>query len=285
MKVYCSTGGFKGITFYEAGNLFLKAGINAIEFSAGKPTKQTLSKLAELNSSSDLMIHNYFPPPHTPFVLNLASKDDLIVKKSLEFFQNAIKISSALSAKYYGIHSGFLSDVSVKEIGGVIDASVTISRDEGMEIFVANVNALAKFANEYEVKLLVENNVLSYKNFIHNRKNTLLLADPGDIKNFFHEVNKDVKLLLDVGHLKVSSNTLGFDLNQAISDTEQWVNGYHLSENLGESDDHMNFGSDAWFFPYLNKSVDFATLEINNASPEEVAKTWQLTNAIVNASI
>jgi hypothetical protein len=88
--------------------------------------------------------------------------------------------------------------------------------------------------------------------------------------------------LLDFGHLKVSSNTLGFDLSSAIDCLGPWISGYHLSENHAENDDHLNFDANAWFFPYINASVDFATLEIKNASPKEIQKTLKITRDKIN---
>jgi len=42
------------------------------------------------------LIHNYFPPPSKPFVLNLASLDDKLYKQSIDLCINAIKLSKNL---------------------------------------------------------------------------------------------------------------------------------------------------------------------------------------------
>jgi sugar phosphate isomerase/epimerase len=285
MKVFCSTGGFENISFYETGKLFSKLGIDKIELSAGVPSKDVVKQLANLRQDSDLMLHNYFPPPEIPFVLNLASIDEVIVKKSVEFFQTGIELSADVGAKYFGVHAGFLSDISVSEIGNLINSRVLLNRDKGMEIFISNINTLGNYASNRGVTLLVENNVLSKRNFAQNQINPLLFSDPDEIAQFFQSVRKDVKLLLDFGHLKVSANTLGFDLSSAVSRIQPWVGGYHLSENRGELDDHLNFDADAWFFPYLDPKVDFATLEIKHSRPEDIYKTWKLTNEKINAML
>ena len=69
MEVFCSTGGFEDMPFYETGKLFSKLGINKIELSAGVPSKDVVKQLTNLSQDSDLMLHNYFPPPEIPFVL------------------------------------------------------------------------------------------------------------------------------------------------------------------------------------------------------------------------
>ena len=86
MEVFCSTGGFEDMPFYETGKLFSKLGINKIELSAGVPSKDVVKQLTNLSQDADLMLHNYFPPPEIPFVLNLASKDEVVIKKSVELF-------------------------------------------------------------------------------------------------------------------------------------------------------------------------------------------------------
>lgn len=285
MKIYCSTGGFENKPFYEVVDSFLKLGINQIELSSGSLVAGVPEKLISLSRETQLMLHNYFPPPEDPFVLNLASKDVQISKRTMEFFQYAIQLSASIGAKFYGVHAGFLTDISVSEIGKTINAKSILTRDEGMEIFISNITALGKFAVNHGVVLLVENNVLSKKNFINNTINPLLLTSPDEIELFFQSVSKEVRLLLDFGHLRVSANTLGFDLISAVSDVQKWVGGYHMSENHGEFDDHLNFDSSAWFLSYLDATVDFATLEIKNSKPNEILETWKMVNEKVNARL
>ena len=285
MNIYCSTGGFEDKPFYEVANSFLKLGIKQVELSSGSLVAGVPEKLISLSREIDLMLHNYFPPPKNPFVLNLASKDVQICERTMEFFKYAIQLSASIGAKYYGVHAGFLTDISVSEIGKTINAKSILGRDEGMEIFISNITILDKFAANHGVVLLVENNVLSKKNFINNTTNPLLLTSPEEINLFFQSVSKGVRLLLDFGHLKVSAKTLGFDLISAVSDIQKWVGGYHMSENHGELDDHLNFDSSAWFLSHLDATVDFATLEIKNSSPEEILETWKMVNGKVNARL
>ena len=54
------------------------------------------------------------------------------------------------------------------------------------------------------------------KNLDLFKDNPLLLTNPKEITNFFKLLPKDIGLLLDVGHLKVSSKSENFDLKKAI---------------------------------------------------------------------
>ena len=53
------------------------------------------------------LVHNYFPPPQEPFVLNLASPNPEIYQKSLQHCYNAIALAKKLGAKQLGFHAGF----------------------------------------------------------------------------------------------------------------------------------------------------------------------------------
>ncbi len=272
MEIFCSTGGFKTQNFYDTASAFLDVGINNIELSAGKIELDFHSKLQFLNSRANLMLHNYFPPAADPIVLNLASTDDEIAIKSLNFYKEIISLSAMLSSPTVGIHAGFLLDPPAKELGRTLSRSKLFSRDQAMSLFVKRVKELSAYAAMKDVRLLVENNVLSKGNFETHGCNILLLADGVEIVEFLKELEGGVGLLLDVGHLKVSSNTLQFDLLHTFHLLEEFTEGYHLSENLGESDDHFGFDLDAWFVPLLNPQIAFGTLEIDNLDAPDIAR-------------
>ena len=272
MEIYCSTGGFKTQTFYDTACSFLDAGINNIELSAGKIDFDFHAKLKSLSSKTNLMLHNYFPPAADPIVLNLASTNDAIAFKSLNFYKEIINLSAMLSSPVVGIHAGFLLDPPAQELGKTLSKSKLFSRDQAMTLFIQRVRDLSSYAAIRDVRLLVENNVLSKGNFETHESNILLLADGVEIVDFFKELGGDVGLLLDVGHLKVCSNTLNFDLLDTFELLERFTEGYHLSENLGESDDHLGFDLDAWFVPLLNPQIAFGTLEIDNLDAQGIAR-------------
>ena len=62
-----------------------------------------------------------------------------------------------------------------------------------------------------------------------------MLTHPIEIK-FFKKMPKNVGLLLDVGHLKVSAKTQGFSTKKAMINLKPFIKGYHLSENSGFAD-------------------------------------------------
>ena len=136
--------------------------------------------------------------------------------------------------------------------------------------------SLADFASDRGVRLLVENNVLSHQNYSENGRDILLLSSPAEVDEYFRNIQGKVGLLLDVGHLKVSCKTFGLDLIQNFKLIDRWTEGYHLSENSGKADDHQIFDLNAWFISLLNPAVKFATLEIDNSSPQEISRLVSL---------
>ena len=106
--IYISTGGYKDLNFEDSIKELSKAGITAFELSGGKFSNDASKRLKRLSETYDLSLHNYFPPPKNPFVLNLASFRDDIVHASMNHISNAIDISSSIGAKFYGFHAGYL---------------------------------------------------------------------------------------------------------------------------------------------------------------------------------
>ena len=79
----------------------------------------TIKKLTdEVNSkNAEFNLHNYFPPPENPFVINLATKNEKILKKTEDHLKNSIDYAAYLNLKNYSFHAGFVVDISPKEIG------------------------------------------------------------------------------------------------------------------------------------------------------------------------
>jgi len=112
----CSEQSFIGAAVKElAGH-----GFKNIELSGGTRYYDGCeSDLIELQKKYDLnfLIHNYFPPPKDPFILNLASLDRGIYEKSLQHLQKALRLTRRLGGKQFGFHGGFFVDRPVDEIG------------------------------------------------------------------------------------------------------------------------------------------------------------------------
>ena len=87
---------------------------------------------------------------------------------------------------------------------------------------------------------------------------------------------------MDVGHLKVSSVSENFNLNDAIIKLNKITNGYHLSDNNGLEDQNKNFNMNTWFVKHLKRSLDYYTLEIYRTNPKKIYKTKVMLEKFLN---
>ena len=231
--IYVSTGGFKDLIFEDAIKELSLAGIVAFELSGGQFSNEVAARLKKLSNEYGITLHNYFPPPKKPFVLNLASFRDDIVEASISHITNAIDISHSIGAKVYAFHAGYLIDPPVSELGLKITKQVVNDRQKAMDYFIARASRLAEYAELKGVKLLVENNVLSRTNYESFGENPLLMVDDHETREIMDLSHSNLGLLIDVAHLKVSANTLGFSAIDFLRNYYDSVSGYHFSDNLG----------------------------------------------------
>ena len=71
------------------------------------------------------------------------------------------------------------------------------------------------------------------------------MCDSIECKKIITKTPKNVKLLVDVAHLKVSAKSLKFDTEKFFNDCNDLIGGYHLSDNDGLSDIYLTRQKDA----------------------------------------
>jgi len=262
--IFCSTGGYSNQTALTSTQILSRSGILNIELSGGTYEKDIIQKLKPYKENINFRLHNYFPPPEIPFVFNLASLDDDVAKTSIEHVKNSIRSSTTLNSTVFAFHAGFLLDPKPEELGKRIKSREIFNKSDCMEYFIDRVNELAIYSEKEGVSLLIENNVISKGNFNEFKKDVLLMTNPKECKYVMEHTSATVNMLLDVAHLKVSAQTLGFDKKNMFRDCSQWIKGYHLSDNDGISDSNNCVSIDSWFWEHLDKSVNYYTVEIYN---------------------
>lgn len=265
MKIYISTGLSKKI---ETTKLIKKLSynkINDLELSGGLYEKNIIKKLKKIRNVN-LLFHNYFPVPQKPFIINLASKDMKIYKKSFDHLKKAIFNTSKLKLKYFSFHAGFLIDPNINDFGKTLSKQLINDRNEILNLFIKRLNYLSNYAKKKGVILLIENNVITKKNLNRFGKNPFLMTRLNETKKIMMNTNSNVKLLIDVAHLKVSAKTLKFNPINYLSKLENWIEAYHLSDNNGQIDSNKNLTSKSWFWKYLKADVKYCTLELKDLS-------------------
>ena len=111
------------------------------------------------------MVHNYFPAPKIPFVLNIASTDEKKIVQTKTFAKRAIDLSFRLGAPFYSLHAGFAASLQPNFLGqarkwseiSVNDREI----DKSYQVMIETTQEISDYAKDKKMSLLIENNVLS----------------------------------------------------------------------------------------------------------------------------
>jgi len=248
-NVFVSTGAFGRMTVEQIIEAAASAEISHIELASGTrhDSGEGLGRALEAARKNGyvFLVHNYFPVPAEPFVLNLASGDPKTLERSIRHVMSAVELAAAIGSPFYSVHCGFCVDPAPDELGKALHGQA-IPVEQALDTFVDSVVQLARHAQDHGVDLLLENNVLSK---VNAGRVQLLGVTPDDIESILQRIDRpNVGLLLDVAHLKVSAKTIGFDLKTAAARLAPLIRCCHLSENDGNADTNEPVSADAWFW-------------------------------------
>lgn len=260
-------------------------GFDNIELSGGtQPYFELKQDVLNLKNTLNLnlMCHNYFPPPHKDFVLNLASLNNEIFDLSFNHVVNAIELSALIGADKFAVHAGFLIDIPLNQIGKSIANQQLFNEKLAKEKFYDAVKQLLIIANKNNVKLYIENNVISSTNFKNfGNINPFFICHQKNIEEFLNDI-PGVNILIDVAHLKVSCNTLQLNFKEELINTINFTDYIHLSDNDGLTDSNKEIKEDSELYELLKtchlKNKTF-TLEIYSGI-EKVKETYNLINKL-----
>lgn len=281
--IYISSSCIKNNSIAQSVEQLAVEGYTNIELSGGTQYYEGFERdLLRLQDKYNLsyLCHNYFPPPKIPFVVNLASLDNEIVMLSMNHLKNAIDLTKVLGANKFGFHAGFLINIPTSELGKQIKKHILFDRYKALKTFVNNFSILKEYAGE--VQLFIENNVLANMNYISfNKKNPFFLCDVEGYEELSSSMN--FNLLLDVAHLKVSSNTLHLNFENQLNQLFTKSDYIHISDNDGNTDSNKTFSSDSILFKQLSK-LNFTnktiTLEVYDGI-EALKESYENTNALL----
>ncbi len=278
MAVYISSGALQGVsTVEELLPVCRENGIFDVELASGLRVGNPdgyLPLIEPLRDQFRFLLHNYFPAPAEPFVLNLADRDEANRTRSIRFCLDALEGSAAMGIPFYSAHAGFVSSLRPDDLGKPERQQSKITEDDyhsALDRFSESVKALALEARRLGVRLLLENNVDAVPRDGHSH---LLFVSGEDVIRFFtEEIPAGVGLLLDVAHLKISAKCRGFDPVAAVEMMAPWIGALHLSDNDGLRDNNAICESGSWFWEPLRASCGKDTvtvLEAYRLAPEVI---------------
>lgn len=283
MKIFISTCALnKSYSLEEVLEKFSDAKIDNVELTSGRGYIKNIKDLLG-KYKFNYFVHNYFPEPESPFVLNFASLDDKVRIKSINQAFEGIKLSSLLGSPHYAIHAGFLydPDESIDEKTGLFKVPVGnyYNKEKAFKNYIDALIMVFNYSTSKGIKLLVENNVCA-----KGMENKLILSDYEDFKELFERIGDlEIGILLDFGHLKVSSKTLGFSADEFVEKLRDYISAFHIHDNDGIKDSHGKIHEDSWSIKTI-KNYSFEelpiTLEVNDLKLEEVLEQKKLLENI-----
>ena len=276
--LYISTSSIQTKDINEAVNQL--SGITKnIELSGGcEYHEDLLEKLIKIKQEKNIhfLLHAYFPPPLKHFILNFSDKNE----KTREFITEAMAYAKCLDIPYYSIHA-FFKKILTFDNELLFESG---NKKVGLEDVEGNTKW---FLNEFpNTKLAIENLYPS------NQSEEICFPVHSDEIVDYFEHNKNIFLLLDLGHLKISSKLLGFNyLNVVELLFEKYNNRIleiHLSENDAIHDNHFLIDSDSIqciilkkYARIINQNKINVTIESRNSTVEDLVKCFILINDII----
>ena len=250
------------------------------EFSSGMPYKENMAQTFLSAKTKKKFAHNYFPAPEVPFVLNLASANKEIRKKSIAHCVQGLQLSEKAGAPFFSAHAGFCIDPDPNELGQQLSRSKTIDRKLHYTIFIDSIHELLKQSSATGLSFLIENNVLAKMNQYEDGTNPLLCVESDECKQLIQDVNnKRIGLLLDTAHTKVSAKTLGFDALVFFKELQQHTQCIHHSDNEGDFDNNQSIKEDYWFLPLMKNYANcLHVLEVKKITEEEIREQISILN-------
>ena len=138
--IYLSTGAFIEKDLAKILDLANQNSIFHIELSSGLPHDENCLNIVRDNVNNfKFLIHNYFPAPENPFVLNLATTDKDNLIKSRDHCKRGIELTAELDAPFYAAHAVFAAALSVEHLGKPFRDANIIPYDTAYKIFFENL--------------------------------------------------------------------------------------------------------------------------------------------------
>jgi sugar phosphate isomerase/epimerase len=222
------------------------------------------------------LVHNYFPPPEAPLVVNLASLDDDIYRRSRAHVERSLEFCAGAGALLYTVHPGFLSDPSGPGGGnGSYDflfSDAGPARDRYERAYARMSEALAwtvERASAIGVRVAIETEGSV------TRPDHLLLQRPAEYQRLFTRFSPgDLGINLNLGHLNLASAAFGFAREAFVDTVADYVVALEMSHNDGATDDHRLLRADGWYWAVIadRRFADaYKVLEVRDARAADVA--------------
>ena len=283
MPVFVSTTfATDGSSVYETVKVLAERNILNIELGSTHKYENDLhSKL--IGIGGNYITHNFFPPINERLVLNIASTDERIRHKSLQFMRHAIDFAERIGAGIYTIHPGFLIDPTGEsrtlknydfDFSSISSPITSSDYKKCFKIFINSLNEISSYVENKHIIIAVETQgSVSKKDFV-------IFSKPEDFSTFLSEnQNPKIGINLNLAHLHLASNAWRFDMHELVETLKSRIVAVEVSHNNGVEDEHQALRPNTSYMSLLRdnffKHVP-VIFEGRNLSIDEVVLSYDL---------
>ncbi|HLC00856.1 MAG TPA: sugar phosphate isomerase/epimerase family protein [Candidatus Bathyarchaeia archaeon] len=175
--------------------------------------KQRVKALNEIAQS-----HGFKYTFHCPFAdINIASPSKPMLNASLKRLKQSMAYARQLNAELWVLHPGLITGITSFYPGSDWKQNVH------------SIRALHEPAKEYGLRIAIENLPQKYGS---------IMKTPEDFKRLYAETGlTDIGIVLDTGHANLEAQTEPF-----LTQLPDKIYELHLSDNMGEQDQHLGIG-------------------------------------------
>lgn len=257
-----------------------KNNINNIELGSNHCFEKNYYKICK-KYNLNFLVHNYFPIPKKNFIVNIASLDKKIRKKSISHVKKCIRFTKSINSKLYTFHPGFIEDPlssnkNSKNYDFVWSESKKNTYQDVFEQMIISLKEISLYAKKKKVNIAIETEG-SFK-----KKDLLVMQKPREfIELFRHFKPEDLGINLNIGHLNLASKAFGFSKVNFIKLLKNYIVAFEISHNNGVEDQHLPIKKNQWYLKILKKSYlknTLKILEFRNATIKQIKKSINILN-------
>jgi len=264
-----------GHPLIEALKLCKEAEIQSVEIGSNHCHEENYNYLSDF--PFQYLVHNYFPIPKESFVLNIASFDENIRKRSIRHIKTAIDFCRDIDGKLYTFHSGFLTDPKGANLSNNNydfqwdnNQLSKINRQKANDLMYSALDKIINYSRSKKIKIAIETEGSL------NKKDHLLMQQPKEYKEFMLKYsNSDIGINLNIGHLNLAANAFDFNRSDFVDLIQNYIVAMELSHNDGMEDQHLPLQQDGWYWDLINDprfKGAYKILEFRNTTIIEIVK-------------
>jgi sugar phosphate isomerase/epimerase len=194
---------------------------------------------------------------HAPFAdLNIASPSKPVLEATLKRLTQSINCAAALDAKIWVLHPGMKTGIS------------NFYPDAEWKQNLSSIKQLLKTAQDKGLTAAIENLPGKY---------WFIMSTPEEFLRFYNETGLEVGIVFDIAHAYLERQVESF-----LQKLPKKIVHVHVSDNLGETDNHFGVGYGSINFPQFAqtlKQIGYSgkvVIESGDNIPESIQKLNQL---------